>query len=536
MATNSCDGDAKIGTAKGNVNKRVLLLGCLLYYCVATLPFIGRYKTWDSAEMMIAAPAYQFATTGKYASEMYQGFFNSEQHNYDHMPLYALPLAAGWRLFGANSLLLPRLLSFSYGLIGLALLYRLGSQLYDASIGLIAAAVLAGLKLGAVSGTSGIPQVDIGRITRFDILIPVWTLSACLVFLHARKTERWHTYVAVGVLGGLATLTHVYGAFVLVIAGLLLLWDKKPLPILYISFGWLLALTPYFLYIAQDIRAYQGQMLRHAERLGFLNLAFYQRNITEEQYRFLAWFGGSYESPILWPRIGIWVFFVGILLANIVLLHRMCTSPTFADRFTWLALPAVWLPLILLITLKRYYYVTLLMPFFALQIAVAAVWLWREQQRLRWLWSLIAALLVFESVLGVAQNVRAAAQATPYETVAAEIRAALPTASRVMAMPIFWYALRDRDFLSLDLAFVKSAERFHYTPQPTAYDVIGDYAPDYLLIAQGMLNQDPTTFPRAELAQQWADIKRYLATRCAAPVVVSESADYGILLLAHCNL
>jgi 4-amino-4-deoxy-L-arabinose transferase-like glycosyltransferase len=411
----------------------------------------------------------------------------------------------------------------------------MGSQLYDPSVGLIAVALLAGLKLGALPDSSGIPHVDIGRIARFDILIPVWTIGALLLFLRAQKSARWSTYLAVGVLGGLATLTHVYGAFVLVIAGLLLLWEKNFVPILYIALGWLLALAPFALFVAQDFAAYQGQMLRHAERLGFFDPAFYVRNITEEPFRFLTWFGGSFHPPDLWPRIGIWVFILGLLLANGILWRRIRTNPTDADRLTWIALPAVWVPLLLLITLKRYVYITLLMPFFVLQLAVAAVWLWRVFRRFRWLWMLIATLLVAESVWGVVQNLRFAARRTPYETVAAEIQRAVPSDARVMGMPIFWYALRDADYLSLDLAFVKSAERFHYDPQPTAYDVIGDYAPTHLLIERGMLTQDPATFPRAELAQQWADIQRYLATRCAPPVVISDSADYGTLLLAACD-
>ncbi len=492
----------------------LILLALLGYYTLATVPFIGRSPRWNAAEIALIAPAYQLAATGIYGNPIYRDFHRTEQRNYEFMPLHPLQLAATIKLFGANPVAL-RLLSFANGLAAVILLFVLTRRLHDVPTALAAVATLVCVRLG-----SSIPHVDLARIVHYDILVPVWVLAACFVWM--MKPAQRYDALLFGICAGMATLAHIYGAFVLMIPLLMSGWQLlRSRVAFWIGSGWLLTLAPFLFYVGQDVAAYRGQMSRHSGRFDLFNWQFYVENLRTERLRFLTWFN---EPPLL--NIGLFILVSGVILTHIILVVRK--NHTREERFTLVSLGAVWLPLALLISFKRYAYVALLMPFFALQVGFAAMWIWRRGKVGKLLISVLATLALIESGLGVVQGWHKDREVVAYAEMTGPIAAEIPQDSTVMGIPLFWLGLKTTDFVGLDLAFIES----------DATVTLNRYAPDFILVQDHLLYQyrrDPTAAPRTELVTRWEEVIGYIETHCHTPKAVSETITYGKILLAVCS-
>lgn len=514
--------------------QRIVLLLLLGYYSVATLPYIDRSPRWSSAEIALIAPAYQLATTGRYGNPIYRGFYRTEQRNYEFMPLHPLQLAAVIKLFGANSLPL-RLLSYANGLAAVILLFILTRRLHDIPTALASVAALVGLRLG-----SSIPHVDLAQIVHYDILVPVWVLAACLFWISATSSlsfpRRWESILldsrlrgndklkvlVIGICAGLATLAHVYGAFVLAIPLVMGGWRLvRSGKLFWMLGGWGVTMLPFLLYIAQDFAAYRGQMSRHRGRFDLLNWRFYSENLQMERLRFATWFG---DAPLF--NIGLLILICGVILTHVVLILRQ--HKTSSERFTLVSLGAVWLPLALLISFKRYAYVALLMPFFALQVGYTTLWIWRRGTFGRAIVVGLTIMAFAESVVGVVQDWSEDRSVVRYETMMEPIAAEIPDNAFVMGIPLFWMGLRDRDFVGLDLAFVDE----------DATETLFHYTPDLIIVQDHLLYQyqrNPGTAPRPELETRWEAIIQFIDQHCETPRGVSKTADYGQVLLTECD-
>jgi 4-amino-4-deoxy-L-arabinose transferase-like glycosyltransferase len=522
----------------------LVLLLLIVGYLIATLPFLSDYPPVGADQVMIAEPASNLAEHGIYGSRLLRGYFRADQHNYDHMPVYALPMALIFKAFG-TSVLHARLLSVFYGALLIVLTFALGRRLYDDGVGVAAAAALCLLRLGYGPDGSGVPLFDIARIIRFEILVPVWVVGACLCLDWAYRRQSPWGFFLTGVLGALAALTHVYGAFVLAVPVVVLLWHEGPgslrrAPLYLVALGAAVAMLPWVLYVAQDFPAYQGQMLRHRDRMDLLNPWFYVTNLVEEPRRFLPWFGGSVRHPVLWPRLGIWFLAVGVAVANVLLWRGIRARRRFEDRLLLAALPVMWLLLASTILLKRYVYVMVLMPFFALQVGLAWTWAWRRLQHRRYLRGLllvVATLAVVETGAGVLQSLQAARATSSYLGVTERLLRVVPPNARVMALSHYWFGLRERDVYSLDLIFVLTGQRFGHVQPPSVSQIIDRVAPDYLIVQEELLeayNRNPQSLANAELGEQWRSLDAYIDSRCATLVHGQETVGYGRVLVFRC--
>lgn len=535
----------KSGERAGATAGSLVIAGSLLllagWYALATLPYLSNFPPMEWAQTMIAAPAYKLATQGVYGSDMFTGFYHAEERNYDHMPLYPLLLALAFKLFGLG-VWPARLVSVLAGLAVILLTFHLGRQLYDGAVGLVAAALLCVLRLGLEPYESGIPLLDIARVIRFDVLVPVWVLASCSCFYRAHQRNAWIGYCGAGVLAGLATLTHLYGAFILVVLIGVVLWDSggralfRP-AISMIVLGWALALLPYAIYVWQDSAAYRGQMLRHAARFHFLEPAFYLHNLVNEHWRYVRWFGGDARHPVLWPRVGIWVALIGVLGAQIILLRRVSRWRRSSDRLLLISLPLLAGLLALLMSLKRYPYMALVLPFLALQVAFTIVILWRRNNRytraVRVALSVVLLLAVWEGGAGVAQNLRVARATTPYDQLTATLARVLPPGARVLISQPYWFGLAHYDVRSINLAFVLSDPRYRLPPL-SMQQAIESIEPDYIVVEDYFLTEydrDPTHLP--QVVAQWHMFGVYVQQYCTGIARVNDD-DYGAITVYQC--
>ena len=521
------------------------------WYGLATLPYLADFPLIDWAQPMIAAPAYQLAEQGVYGSEMFTGFYRAEIRNYDHMPLYPLFLSAAFKGAGLG-VWQARWVSVMAGWVTLALTFRLGRQMYGPEVGLLAAAALCMaqlarpnfeevLRLGYQLTQSGIPLLDFARVIRFDVMVPLWVTAAGLCFHRAAAGARQRDYFLAGVFSGLATLTHLYGAFIVPVFTVTLIWHegwrvlRRPAPYL-ILLGWALALMPYVLYVLQDWPAYRGQMLRHEGRFDLLTLAFYWDSLLHEPWRYLAWLGGSFRRPVLWPRVSFWLVILGIPLAIALFWHRLRQRPSLADRLMVIALPGLAGLLALLVNLKRYPYTALLLPFLALHLSFVIVTLWRAARRWgRWLIALILAAALVEGALGIWGSWQMARQTTPYARLTQALRGLIPSGARVLASHVAWFALADYEFRSANLAFILADRRYGLDPVPSLEQVVQRIDPDYIVMEQRLLKKylDPASLPDDFIANLLRAFDEYLQRHCRAVTVIA-APDYGDIGIYHC--
>ncbi len=554
-------------TDKNLISKRwrvILALGLLSsWYFAATLPYLEDFPLLDWPQMGILAPAHKLASEGVYGNNLFAGYHRSEQRNYEFMPAYPLLVALSFKLFGFG-VWQARLVSVLCGWLALMLMFQLGRLLYGVRVGLLAATLLATLRLGLIPGTSGVAVIDFARVIRYDIMVPVFVLAACCCFVWAlqrseigndKQALRWVSagYLASGLLAGLATLTHVYGAFVVPLLGAVLLWHRGlrvmrcSAPYL-IACGFGLGLMPWVAYVLQDFEAYVGQMSRHHGRFGLFDPSFYWHNFQREAWRYAAWSGGSLEAAFLRPRVGIWLVLILVPTSSFILWRRIHdkglngtleASQRAADRFLFLAFPVLELCLALVIALKRYYYTILIWPFLALQLAFLADWLWRQPRwrgrAARIVAPIVLVLLFLESGVGLVAVRNVASATTPYEEMCEAIATALPAGNRGLISQPYWLGLTGRgydDLRSLNLVFL-------YPPSMPIEEVMARLAPDWVVI-EGYYFERDATDPRASpgnigVRQRFLELGAYLATQCSREEVGHPSPDYGTIEVYDCR-
>jgi 4-amino-4-deoxy-L-arabinose transferase-like glycosyltransferase len=451
-----------------------------------------------------------------------------------------------------------RLVSVLCGLAVLLLTYQLGRMAVNRWAGVVAAAVLCLLPVTITANQmhdlypGTIPLLDFARVLRYDLMATAWVLAACVLFLWANgrypspitayRLPITTAYLGIGFLTGLATLSHLYGAFILPIFGVLLVWQagrQAWRPLLLMAAGWGLALLPWIVYISRDLPAYQGQMLRHESRFDLLDPVFYLNNLRHEPWRYVK-FLGRFRPPVLWPRPGFWLMVVALVVAFGHLWRQLRWHPTLANRFLLITLPGLALLLALFVSFKRYTYVALLLPFLALQVAVGigVIWEWATRRGRRWqmlvgLWLVTAVAAGIYSTIHLRQTAR---MATPYQELTAALQQNIPPDARLLMMHDYWLGLADYEVYSLDLAYNLSDEAFVGSAARPLPQVIQSIAPTHIIVSQQLLKSylTPETLPGEKVAHFWQSVDMTIQSNCAETVTQVPSQTYGVVNVYHC--
>lgn len=531
--------------------RRIIPLGLLillgLVYGIATLPHLDRFPVLDPAQNGIMAPARKLAQTGVYGNDLYKGLYNVENRNYEYLPLHPLSVALMFRLFGFG-IWQARFVSVISGLITILLTYWLGKQFYGVEVGLGGAALLTLLPLAVAGNEVGalypgrIPLLDVARVIRYDMMTVMWVMAAALAFGVAvspatPKPNRY--FFLAGFLAGLATLSHLYGAFILIWFGVLLLYGKfRPPTYYWLIAGWLLPLLPWGLYIVRDLPAFQGQMLRHEARFSVFDLAFYFDNLWREPWRYLKYVG-AFRTPILFPRPGLWVLVVGFVTAN-GYYAKTIRSHTFAERALWLSVPILAGSLALLVSFKRYPYTLLVLPFVVLQAAYGLTLLfhWSRHHRP----NLAGVLIIFvmaglaEGLFAIRENLQTARRTPTLEEVATPVKPLIPPTARILMLHTYWPPFAGYDVRALDLVFNLSDPHFFANPEPIP-TLLAEMAPDFVLVSEENLKayvRAPGSFPSEAVRARWQTFDHYLQAHCVTIQRGNSTPDYGTLLLLRC--
>ena len=221
------------------------------------------------------------------------------------------------------------------GLLTLLLTYALGRRLFDSTIGLLAVVLLLCVRLTGLTShqVSGILLLDMARIARYDMVVPVFGLAAFYAYLSASRGASARTWAAgtgvassyryglAGLLAALSGLSHVYGVFWIISLGILAIWDGvgwRRLTAL--ALGFTVPWLPYVAYVLSDLPDWMGQTRGYAPRFDLLNSYWYWNNLLQEYHRY-----GPGLGPLGWHyllRPGFWAALVILPVSLVVLAER----------------------------------------------------------------------------------------------------------------------------------------------------------------------------------------------------------------------
>jgi 4-amino-4-deoxy-L-arabinose transferase-like glycosyltransferase len=438
--------------------QRPVMYGLLLVFWGVAFWNLDQFPPIHFDEATILEPGYQLFYEGVYGSDMYTGFFGQERLYLEVPPVMSLLQGASARLLGVGVWQM-RYLPVFFGTLTLALTGALAARVIGSTAAVLAVALLifwqwTPSRLEFLG--SGLPLLDVARIARYDILVPVFGLGAFAAWLRAKVSRNGQASdFAAGVLTGLAGLANVYGAFWMAALGLLTAFEKRGTRLKRLgtlAAGAALPTLAWLAVLAANWNNSLGQFGKHEGRFEVLNPLFYFDNVLNEPHRYFL----GVRDPATYLRLGFWLVVIALPAALIWLGWRWRNRGD--ARARWLLVPALVLPALLAVfdSQKRFYYLMVVVPLFAIILAWATVEAFRSRGRAgRWLLGSLAGLLVVQAVIGVTQQQALAQLEIPPGTVFAALRHAVPAeAGTILGAPQFWLALPDRRYRSMVLPFL----------------------------------------------------------------------------------
>ena len=500
---------------------RLALIALLLAFWGLTLWNLAQFPTIQYDEPSILAPGYYLFTHGVYGSPMFKGFYGQERLYLEVTPLMPLLQGASGHLLGIGVWQM-RFAPAAAGLLTLVLTYALAcaittDQRAGSKAGVLAVTLLLlwPWRIPALpfSG-SGIPLIDIARVARYDMLVPVFGLGALLAYHHARQNASLRLDGLSGLLAGLAGLANVYGLLWVGVLLSLHAIDRRvktesvwhgPVSVLtgagLVWIGWL-AIS------LLNWTELQGQFSKHTAdgRFDFWSFSFYLDSLLREPHRY----GLILSRPATYLNPGSLLLLLGLPLAILMALGRVTRGE--ARSLLRLLGPALLFPLIfaLLVNTKRPFYLATVAPLFALLIGwlVVTVSAGRVNSRRRLIPALLIGAVCMHGAFALITLHRSAAQALPPATFFRQLAQTLPPDGRILGPPEYWLGLSDRDYRSLALPFLLADPRD--PAAPTFAQALTTIAPDIILLHPSFTaGLDTTTryyrlpTPRREVFQQF---------------------------------
>lgn len=453
-----------------------------------------------------ASTGWKIATKGIFGTDLFAGFYGMQRHYYGYMPLHPLLLAVIYRVAGLG-LFQTRLEPVLMGLLILILTYSLALRLFkDARIGWLAVLFLLTVRLTGLTASqlTGILLLDMARIARYDMVVPVFGLAALHAYITARERNGKVWFFLSGLLAALSALAHVYGLFWLPVLILLALWDRRSRAnVAAIALGFVLPLLPYIAYILSDLRDWRGQTRQYGNRFDLLHPAWYWHNLMAEYHRYGPGLGSSRSAAL---RIGFWSALLALPASLIALSWRAWRYRCSAARA--LILPLLVFPLLfaLLIHSKLVNYTISFVPLAAIAAAWGSITVWeRVKSAKHALWfrlvlALLLAAIIVEGAMRIVALEVAAKTTTPYYDYIGRVREHIPPGARVLGLQNYWFGLEGFDYRSFAVPLWQTEPT--YEPRPLSFEeALEQIAPGVVLIDHRMRHYFATS--GAERAQQF---------------------------------
>jgi 4-amino-4-deoxy-L-arabinose transferase-like glycosyltransferase len=509
----------------------IMLLGFLFVYWKYSLHLLDVFPPVHQDEQLIAAVAYKFATQGVLGSDLFAGYYAMERRLYDSMPVYALLEACVFKVAGFGPFQM-RCLSVFFGSVVLILTFMVGWRLNGLPVGIVAAGLMITLRLARGVDLTGIPLLDSCRVNRYDMGVPAFGLLAFLCFLEKERLGKWGHFVA-GIVIGLATMTHVYGAFWLPALLLVMAWNTTwgaalRRNIFLLVVGFVLACLPWLVYISLDWRDYLGQNLMVTDRVQLLSPNFYLHNLVHEIDRYRALNPTDSRRRLDLTRIGTAASAIGLAFA----LWRAWRYRARNWRAFSVALALIYQAFMfaLLIRPKLFAYTIALWPLAVLLLAWVVVSLWRERTALssRILLFTVSVAIVVEGGVRISHATQVARTTSPYKTLAVELSRHIPPHAVVLGLHHYWMGLHHLKFRSWLLPLLLSNPVHYKLERLNLYDALDRIHPDIVLIDVHMRKQFELISAGEQPYSTWLrDFRRYMTDRHAQLSATVNDPTYG---------
>jgi hypothetical protein len=494
----------------------------LLAYWTISLRHLAVVPPVYEDEPWISSAGWKLANEGIFGLDMFAGYYGLESRNYLFMPIYPLLLAPAFSAEGLG-LFQARLVLVVAGGLVLVLTYALGRRLFESAVGLLAVLFLLLVRLTTVtpSQLTGIVFLDIARIARYDMLVPMFGLAALHVYHSMTDRQEWPGYFLAGLLTGLAGLSNVYGLFFTGALAILGLWQRASIRnLIAMAAGAGLPWLSYLAYVLADLPTWSNQTAYFAPRFDLLNWRWYRDNLLREPLRYQPGLG-----PLGWyylGRPGFWAAVVAIPLSLVALGRRVKRAGRLGDPGpAVLFVPAVLLPIAfaLLIYSKLINYSVAFWPLLALVVAWGSTNLWRRLaapaagrhlSRPRVLMLVLLLAVFLEGFDRIRVLERAAKQTTPYTDYIAQVRTYLPENGLILGLHNYWFGLDDYDYRSWAVPLFWQSDLYE---QPrTLAAGLDELAPVAVLIDRRMRDLfagDPVS---GQIVRQWLAERGYELT------------------------
>jgi 4-amino-4-deoxy-L-arabinose transferase-like glycosyltransferase len=515
----------------------------LLVYWLVSLDGLSIFPPVGEDEPWIAAAPYKLAAQGVYGSDLFAGYYGLDLHNYQHMPLYPLLQALTFKVAGVGVLQM-RFLPVSCGLLILPLVFAVGRQTADGRVGILAMVLLTGLRLASGwQERTGIPLLDIARINRYDIAVPLFGLVAFWAFNKAERQRSAEWYVLTGALVGMSSLSHLYGVFwlpaLLAIClyrrGLRLFREGTPyLAVTGLALVWL----PWAIYVAAGWTDYLGQMQFISSRFDVLNPHFYSSNLLGEidRYRLLDMLDPSGRLRLARP--GSWTVILGLPVAEGTLLLQGRRDPDDSAFALAAALAIQALMFALLLEVKHYNYAIALFPLAFLVLAWLGIRLWDRSSAPAYRGVLLALLLLVlaEGGVRVAHRRAVTARTTPYDEFEARVANHIPSHALVVGLQHYWLGLRQYRYRTWLLPLLRTGQATDLD-EPVALDqALERVDPDVILLDRHMGGYfDSLSHPSHPDHETYAELQRFMTRHRAQIAGTVEDVTYGTMRVYWVN-
>ncbi|HLF79880.1 MAG TPA: glycosyltransferase family 39 protein [Dehalococcoidia bacterium] len=502
-------------------------------YLATVLPHLGDDPIAGGDEGWIISASAKLTEQGIFGTDLFAGFYGSEDHYYFNLPLHHLVLSGVFQVIGVG-LEQGRLVSVVFGLAALILTYALGRRLAGPAVGVLAAALLVLLRLN-LAPFSGLTLTDLGATVRYDLITVPYGLAAVLVLLREGDEPQPLAVALAGSLVAAAAMTQFLGAFFGLPLALFLLTLSIPFTRRLFLIGLLTAtalvpLAPYGVYLAQDWDDFRGQARTVEQETDLLSSSFYLRQLENERDRYITAmdldeFPSSLSDLAGRPSARLALVVVGPLAA-LSMLWRGRFDPNY--RLLGLTLLTLAVQLALFESTKRFVYWVVAVPFLCIALADLAVRLW--QWRLRFTVGMLlsraaaaAVLLVFmgEGLAVAAKDVRDARDAPSYADLGRRIEASVTPGAVVLGDNRLWPAMRATQLRSLLLVFYYTNPRISHERTTDVPGALARVDPDFIVLSP--LSREILTRLTPE---DGAAFERYISSRTER-VTTIEDKLYG---------
>lgn len=506
------------------------LLLILLYWAfglsyLTVLPRVYQDEPW------LASNALKLARQGVLAGDLLKGFERLGEPYYELFPVYPMALATVYRIADVG-LFQSRWLGIVCGVLTLSLTFSLAQRIWhDPRIGSVAILLLLAVRWFGETKLhpTGILFLDATRVARYDVLVPVLALLATHAFLSAQSETKRAWYFVIGLLVGLAGLTHFYGLFLLPVFMLLMLWRRERgwLPQLALLLvGVVVAWLPYFAYVLGHLSAWQIQIRPHSSRFALDDPQWYLENLRTEKARYALGLGRLCTFIL---RPGVWFSFLALSFTWLALTARVRTEHR--ARVVFVSLTLLPIAYAFLLPIKFINYLLLILPFAALVTGWGIVNAWSSLARSRTWHRAGIALCLFLILLEASSRVVAfqaqAVATTSYTVLNARLRASVPPGSRVLGLHDHWFGWDAYEYRSIAVPLKLIIPELNDAP-PTLSEAMNAWRPDYILL------DDPI---RLFLSERRATIGRdltvWMQQHNAVRVVDFTDSSYGRFEIYH---